>query len=825
MKFVYDTDAKYFDTGIDIGSKHIFRSKRIEQLRSYLLGFEPELCTERMTSYTESYRQTEAEPICIRRAKAFKKATEDMTISILDHELFLGNFASTPRGVPLYPEFSVKWMIEELDGKPVHPAARPGDSFRISPENERIVRQNAAYWLGKTHEDRCLARLPEQAWKAHEQGAFNSYWLMTGGEGHITVNLKRVAQEGLLSFKERALAKMNELDLQDREDSQKMFFLQSVVILTDAILAFSGRYAKKARQTAEKTGDAQRKAELLLLADICERVPAHPARTFHEALQAYWFTNLCLELDNNGFAMSLGRMDKNLYPYYERDLASGELTEADASELLSSFFLKIFQLNRIQNWDSTQYFGGYQKFENITLCGQDEYGRDCTNALSFLLIETQARIRLHQPSLSLRYHDRIGNKILQAAIDCVKLGGGQPAIYSDESYMPALINRGVKLEDACEYSIVGCAEAIVEGRQGTRPSGSAYTNLGKIMEIAIHGGYDPETDTQLIRLKGLNDSETFEEFYESLRQAIEYYVHQEMIVDTSHDVVTEEGIADPLISMLTDDCIDRGKTIKQGGAIYDFLGQQFVGVANFGNSLAAIKKLIFDDKTLTKDQLLHALRTNFEDAVTSPTGAEILKMALAAPKYGNDEDYADELLARAFRFACDEIAKYKTPRYGRGPIGCVWQPSVSSVSANVPNGMYVGALPDGRLKNTPLADTISPTHGSDTNGPTAVLKSASKLPTMLLSGGVLLNMRLNPTSVQKASGREKLIMMLRTFLGDLKGMHVQFNMINGDTLRAAQAHPDQYKDLMVRVAGYSALFTPLDPELQNDIIGRTEHAL
>ena len=825
MRFVDDLTRKYVDTGVSVGGKKIYRSKRIETLRNYLLGFEPELCTERMEFYTKSYRETEAYPISIRRALAFKETVENMTIEILDHELLAGNLASSPRGVPLFPEFSINWMIEELDGNPVRPPDRPGDSFQISPENEKKVRELAQYWKGKTHEDRCMARMPKEAWKAHQQGAFNSYWLMTGGEGHLTVNLKKVACEGLETFRREVGEKIQSLDLQDRFESQKLHFLNSALIYIDAMIAFSHRYAAMAREMAEVCENPQRKAELIELAGICEHVPEKPARTFHEAVQTYWFTNLCLEIDNNGFAISYGRMDKNLYPFYKRDIESGMLKEEDANEILGSFFLKIFQLNRIQNWDSTQYFGGYQVFQNITIGGQDKNGADVTNDISFRILETQAMINLHQPSISLRYHDRIGNKILQAAIDCIKLGGGQPAIYSDESYMPALINRGISLEDASEYSLVGCAEAIVEGKQGNRPSGSAYINLGKIMEIAIHGGLDQKTGTRLYTVKSLEECDTYEEFYQSFQELFQFYVSQQMIVDTVHDVATEEGIADPLVSLLVDDCIKRGKTIKEGGAIYDYLAPQFIGVANLGNCLAAVKQAIYENQTLTKEQLLHALDTNFEDTATNPTGAEIKKLLSDMPKYGNDNDYVDSIMTDSFRFICEEISKYKTTRYGRGPIGGVWQPSVSSVSANVPHGLTVGALPDGREANTPLSDTMSPMHGTDINGPTASLKSVSKIPTMLVAGGELLNMRINAASIAKEGGREKLIAMLRTFLGDLKGMHIQFNIVNSETLRAAQEHPEQYKDLMVRVAGYSALFTPLDPVLQNDIIARTEHVL
>lgn len=761
----------------------------------------------------------------LKRAKSFAKILDNMTIFIADGELIVGNLGDRLRCAPIFPEYGINWIIEELDGNPMRPEDRPGDRFEITKDDEANLRWIQEYWRNNTHEDRCKAVLPKESFLISDMGVCNSNWLMIGGEGHLTVDLNRVIREGMFSIIDQAKRRLEALDLSDPEQMQQKPFLESVTISLEAVIRFAKRFANLARDKAKNEIDAHRKAELEKIADVCERVPGLPARDFHEALQAMWFTNLCIQIESNGHSVSFGRFDVTLFDYYKNDIDNGTLEVKDALELLECFFLKTYQLMKITTWANTKSFSGYQLFQNITIGGQDKNGKDSTNELSYLVLNAQAAICLTMPSISLRYHDRIDEKMMYAALDVIRLGGGQPAIYSDEVYIPALINRGIAWEDAVNYSIVGCVEAIVEGKQTNRPNGAGFINLAKILELALYNGKDPRTGICLCPGTGdLTTFKSYEEVYEAFKKQIEYYFKYQIITDNILDKVAEEDIADPFVSCLVADCVARGKTMKQGGAIYDYCGPLYVGVANVGNSLAAIKKLIFDDKVLTGKQMMHALKTNFEDMTTSPTGAEIKKMMLDAPKYGNDDDYVDDIMVEYFRFICEETAKYKTTRYGRGPIGGMWQPSTSSVSANVPFGEVVGATPDGRSAGEALADTSSPTHGTDTKGLTLSLKSVGKLPTVLVSGGQLLNIKVSPASLEN-NGARKLVQLLRTYLGNYKGMHVQINVVSAETLKEAQEKPELYKDLMVRVAGYSALFTPLDKALQDDIIARTEHMI
>lgn len=822
MKYCYEEGQKR--TGHVFMGEEITRSARIETLRDTLLEAVPQISADRAMIVTEAYQRYNSETIYIKRAKTLAELLEKLPITILDGELIVGSVSDKLRCAHIFPEFGLDWLIEELDGNPVRPEKRPGDRYEIAEADENRLREITDYWRNNNHEYRCKAVLPEETHLIREMGVTDSYWLMIGGEGHLTVNLKRVVKEGLNNYMKRAKERLENLDLSEPSEAEQKPFLESVLITCDAVIKYAGRYAALAEKQAEETENPVRRKELQHIADICRRVPAEPARDFHEALQSIWFINLCIQLENNGHSISLGRLDQNLFPYYKENINSGVMRDEDALELLECLYLKLFQLHKITSWGNTKSFSGYQLFQNITIGGQDMNGKDATNELSYLILGAQAAIKLHTPSISLRYHDRISEKMMYAAMDVVRLGGGQPAIYSDEVYILALVNRGIRWDDAVEYSIVGCVEAIVEGKQTGRPNGAGFINLQKIMELALYGGKDPNTDICLHPGKGsLADFASYEELYEAFKEQIRYYFKYQVITDNMIDMVTEKGIADPFVSCLVDDCIDRGKTMKEGGAVYDYCGPLYVGMANVGNTLAALKKLVYDERILTGVQVMHAIQTNYEDLTTVPSGPDIRKMLLDAPKYGNDDDYVDDIMVDYFRFICEETAKYKTTRSGRGPIGCIWQPSTSSVSSNVPCGECVGATPDGRKAGEALADTASPTHGTDTKGITASLKSVGKLPTVLVSGGQLVNVKVMPAMLDGMMTR-KMVQVLRTYLGNYKGMHVQINCVSADTLKAAQVHPEEYKDLMVRVAGYSALFTPLDKALQDDIIARTEHS-
>jgi pyruvate formate-lyase/glycerol dehydratase family glycyl radical enzyme len=800
------------------------RTERIDRLRNLILNTMPEISSERVRYYTEAYTKHEAEPVVMKRARALDTMLEKMSIYILDGELLVGNTCRYPRGVELFPEFEVEWIERELKDDPYPFDKRPGDRFIIKDEARAELEELLPRWHGKTHCERVFSLLPDTTKKAWDMMVTNSYWLMQGGDGHITIDFKMILKKGLKGIIEEIEEKLSELSFADPDIVRKKNFYEATMLSLKAAVKYAKRYSDYALKMVDKESDEKRKEELRAIASICARVPYNPAESFYEALQSIWFVQVILQIENNGHSMSLGRLDQTLFPYFLNDYNNGILSIEEAAELLQNFWLKLFTVNKIRDWDSTRFFAGYQVYQNITLAGQLYGGVDATNLLSYMFLGVQKAIRLIAPSLSFRFFDGISEEFLQEVIDIVLLGGGQPALYSDETVIPALMNRGIDYGDAVNWSVVGCVEPIIEGKEGFRPNGASFISMLKILELTLHGGKDPKSGLTLKKLEGdLSSFSSFEEVMENWQTQARFYIEQQVALDNIIDTSMEELIPNPFVSCFVHDCIGRAKTIKQGGALYDFCGPLIVGLANVGDSLAAIKKIVFEEKKITGGQLLHALDTNFEDNSTTPTGAEIQKMLLNSPKYGNDDDYVDQLTAGALGFFCEELPHYHVTRSGKGPRGCVWQASTSSVSGNVPFGQYIGATPDGRKDGEPTADTTSPTHGMDRKGPLSAMKSVSKIPNVLSSGGNLFNMKFSPLVLQDEAGRRKFSSLIRTYLGDLKGMHVQFNIVDSNVLREAKKQPEHYPDLMVRVAGYSALFTTLDPKLQDDIIARTDN--
>ncbi len=820
-----DTGKKKFPEGREVKAIAERRTERIEQLRTYIMGTMPQISSERVRYYTEAYKAHESDPIIIKRARAFSMMLENMTIYILDNELLVGNTSKHPRGVELFPEFEVEWIERELDGNPYQFNERPGDKFEIGDETKQELKKLFPNWYGKTHCERVKNLLPEETKRAWEMMVINSYWLMQGGDGHITINFNKILQKGLKGIIDEIKENMSSLDMTDPDTVKKRSFYEAALISLNAVNNYAQRYANYSLRLASEEKNPKRKKELEKISEICRHVPYNPAGSFYEALQSLWFVQAVLQIENNGHSMSLGRLDQTLYPFFKSDFENGVISVEDAAELLQNFWLKLFTVNKIRDWDSTRFFAGYQVYQNITLGGKRYDGRDATNILSYMFLGVQKAIRLSAPSLSVRFHDGITEEFLQEVIDVIKLGGGQPALYSDETVIPALMNRGIDYEDAVNWSVVGCVEPIVEGREGYRPNGASFISMLKILELTLHGGRDPSTGhTLLPQDKDLISFSSFDEILGAWENQAKYYTKQQVILDNIIDSSMEELIPNPFVSCFVDNCIKRGKTIKEGGAEYDFCGPLIVGLANVGDSLASIKKLIFEEKKLNGKQMLHAIDTNFSDDTTVPTGEQIHSLVVDTPKYGNDDDYVDSLTSKALELFCEELPKYKVTRFGKGPRGCFWQASTSTVSGNVPFGQYIGATPDGRKSGEPTADTTSPSHGMDRSGPLNTMKSVAKIPNLLCSGGNLFNMKFSPLVLKDEIGRSKFSSLIRTFLGDLKGMHVQFNIVDSATLRDAKKKPEKYPDLMVRVAGYSALFTSLDPKIQDDIIERTDNA-
>lgn len=791
---------------------------RMAAFREELLNAKPQVCVERAVITTRVYRERQDQPLALKRAIMLREVLAGMSIFIEPQTLIAGNQASSNRSAPIFPEYAMSWVIDELDEF----ERRDGDVFYITEENKRKLREIAPFWEHNTVLDRGLAAFPPHSRLYYDLGIIKSEGNITSGDAHCAVNYGGMLRAGLGDYKRRAEEKLAALDLTDYRNIHKSYFYRAVVIVVDAVRAFARRYADLAFRTARQEADEARRAELLEMSRILSKVPYGPAESFREAVQALWLTHLVLQIESNGHSLSYGRMDQYLDPYYEADLAARRITAAQADELLCNLWLKTYTINKIRSWSHTQFSAGSPLYQNVTIAGQTPDGRDATNPMSRLILRSVAQCHLTQPNLTVRYHRGLSDEFIRECVEVVRCGFGMPAFNDDEVIIPSFIAKGVKPEDAYNYSAIGCVETAVPGKWGYRCTGMSFLNFPKALLIAMNDGVDPASGTRLCEGTGhFRDMESFDEVKACWDKVIREMCRQCTIIDATCDMVLEENTADILCSALTDDCIERGLNMKEGGAVYDFISDLQVGIANLADSLAAVKKVVFEDGAVTPARLWEALEQNFE----GPENERIRALLQAAPKYGNDDDYVDNLVVDAYNVYIDEMKKYHNTRYGRGPIGGIYYAGTSSISANVPQGAGTLATPDGRRAGEPLAEGCSPSHAADRNGPTAVFKSVSKLPTEEITGGVLLNQKVTPQMLQKEENREKLVLLLRTFFNRLHGYHVQFNVVSRDTLLDAQAHPENHRDLIVRVAGYSAFFNVLSRRTQDDIIERTEQAL
>ena len=583
------------------------------------------------------------------------------------------------------------------------------------------------------------------------------------------------------------------------------------------------RFSQLAKEKALQTQDAKRKAELLEMSRICAKVPYEKAETFHEAIQSVWFIQLILQIESNGHSLSYGRFDQYMYPYYCHDIDAGIISEDQVVELLTNLWIKTLTINKVRSQAHTFSSAGSPLYQNVTIGGQTTDKKDAVNDLSFLVLRSVAQTRLPQPNLTVRYHKNLNPKFMNEAIEVMKLGFGMPAFNNDEIIIPSFIKFGVKEEDAYNYSAIGCVETAVPGKWGYRCTGMSYIKFAKILMITMNDGIDPVSRKRYAQGHGhFTQMQSFDDLLQAWDQTLRELTKMSVIVENVVDLAIESEVPDILCSALTDDCIARGLTLKEGGAVYDYISALQIGIANLADSLAAIKKLVFEEKRFTTEQLWDALIHDWQGEENEKIRELIIE---EAPKYGNDEDYVDQLVHDAYEVYIDEIKKYPNTRYGRGPIGGIRYSGTSSISANVGQGKGTMATPDGRKAWSPLAEGCSPSHNMDQHGPTAVLKSVAKLPTEDILGGVLLNQKVNPQTLAKEEDKQKLIMLLRTFFNTLKGYHIQYNVVSRETLLDAQKHPEKHRDLIVRVAGYSAFFNALSKATQDDIIARTEHVI
>lgn len=791
---------------------------RMNEFRENVLNKKPYICAERALLATESYKENRNQPVVIKRAMMLKNILEKMSIYIEDETLIVGNQASANRNAPIFPEYTLEFVLNELDLF----EKRDGDVFYITEETKEDLRSIASFWENNNLRSKGGAMLPEEVSVYMETGFFGMEGKLNSGDAHLAVDYETVLKLGLVGYEKRVLKLKSELDLCVAENIDKYHFYRAVLIVIDAVKTYAERFSKLAAEMAEKA-EGQRKEELLEISRICAKVPYEPAETFKEAIQSTWFIQLILQIESNGHSLSYGRFDQYLYPYYKHDKDLGLITDDEVVEILDNLWIKTLTINKVRSQSHTFSSAGSPMYQNVTIGGQTVDKKDATNELSFLVLKSVAQTRLPQPNLTVRYHRNIPKAFLDEAVEVMKLGTGMPAFNSDEVIIPSFIEKGVKEEDAYNYSAIGCVETAVPGKWGYRCTGMSYMNFPRILLMVMNNGVDMTSGKRFFEGNGyFKDMKSYEELEQAIEKAMRYLTRMSVIVENTIDLALERDVPDILCSALTQDCIGRGKTLKEGGAIYDFISGLQVGIANMADSLAAIKKLVFDENKITPEQLWNALLDDF----STEENKKIQQMLINdAPKYGNDNDYVDQLVVDVYNVYIDEMKKYPNTRHGRGPIGGIRYAGTSSISANVGQGFSTMATPDGRNARTPLAEGCSPAHSMDKKGPTAVFKSVSKLPTHEITGGVLLNQKVTPQLLSKEENKEKLEMLIKTFFNRLDGYHVQYNVVSRDTLIDAQKHPEKHRDLIVRVAGYSAFFNVLSKATQDDIIGRTEQTL
>ena len=645
---------------------------------------------------------------------------------------------------------------------------------------------------------------------------------LNSGDAHLAVDYEQLLKIGLVGYEKRVRQLKAELDLCVPENIDKYVFYKAVLIVIEAVKTYADRFSLLAQEMAENA-QSHRKDELLEISNICSKVPYEPASSFKEAIQSVWFIQLILQIESNGHSLSYGRFDQYMYPYLKADLEKGVITDEEAVELLTNLWIKTLTINKVRSQAHTFSSAGSPMYQNVTIGGQTPDKKDAVNKLSFLVLKSVAQTRLPQPNLTVRYYNGLNKEFLDECIEVMKLGTGMPAFNNDEIIIPSFIDLGVKEEDAYNYSAIGCVETAVPGKWGYRCTGMSYQNFPRILLAVMNDGVDVTSGKRFVKGYGyFRDMKSFEELQDAWDKSIREITRLSVIVENAVDLASERDVPDILCSTLTQDCIGRGKTIKEGGAVYDFISGLQIGIANMADSLAAIKKLVFEEKKITPQQLWDALQDDF----MSEENQKIQSMLInEAPKYGNDDDYVDQLVVEAYDSYINEIKKYPSTRYQRGPVGGIRYAGTSSISANVGQGYGTMATPDGRKAHTPLAEGCSPAHAMDKNGPTAVFKTVSKLPTHEITGGVLLNQKVTPQMLATEENKEKLEMIIKTFFNRLHGYHVQYNVVSRETLTDAQKNPEKHRDLIVRVAGYSAFFNVLSKATQDDIIERTEQTL
>lgn len=781
--------------------KNLQMTARVAHLKNKMLSDKRFASIEQAMIITDTYKKNEQESVIVKRALALKNALGYIAIAIEPEERIVGNRTQGVRHGVVFPESGSTWINREFETLPT----RPQDKFQVRPEDIKTFRQVIQpYWQGKSLEDVIRARCGSAIEEIAKVVKINQ---KDHAQGHICPDC-----QGWLASSPAQIKVRVEKKLQTAQGEQRDFY-RSVVLVMEGVQQFMLRYRDLLQQTAAKETDDALQNNMQEVAAICEKLATEPPQTFHEAVQSLWFLFVVLHMESNASSFSPGRIDVFLYPFYQKDIAEGRLTQEEALEILECLWLKFNQIVYLRNSHSAKFFAGFPIGFNIAIGGQDAAGEDFVNELSFLCLKAQEHIGLPQPNLSVRLHERTSDAFLKESIRVVAKGSGMPQFFNDKAIVDTMINRlQITEKDARNYVIVGCVELTTQGNN-LGWSDAAMFNLNKTLEVTLTGGKCLLTGEQIAPDFGsLATFTTFEDLEAAFAKQIDYFMDKMLAICAQIEKAHIDVLPSPFLSSVINDCIDKGIDVTAGGAHYNFSGIQMIQVANLADSLAAIRELVYDKKRITREELLQSLQENF-------VGHEVTRTMLLhkVPKYGNDVPWVDEMGAKWARYFNQRISRFKNYRGG------LYHTGMYTVSAHVPMGENVGASSDGRLAGQPLADGgMSPVYGRDVAGPTAVLKSVATLDNHLTTNGGLLNMKFLPEFFASESGIHKFALFLRAFV-DLEVPHIQFNVLRREDLLAAKKDPEKYRSLTVRVAGYTAYFTELAGELQDEIIARTSY--
>lgn len=783
-------------------------TERHQLLKMNYLRQRPTISIHRARAITEIARANPGLPRIELRAKAFRRCCETAPLVIQDHELIVGAPNGAPRAGAFSPDISWRWLRDELDTI----GNRPQDPFFVAEEDKKILREKIfPYWQGRSVDEYCEAQYREAGvWELSGESFVSdcSYHALNGGgdsnPGYDVILMKK----GMLDIQKEAKRRLAALDYARPEDLDRIYFYKSVIDTAEGVIVYARRLARHARQLAARESDPKRKAELKRIAEVNARVPAHAPTTFWEAIQAVWTIESLLVVEENQTGMSIGRVDQYMYPFYKADIEAGRLTPYEAFDLAGCMLIKMSEMMWITSEGSSKFFAGYQPFVNMCVGGLTREGRDATNELTYLLMDAVRHVKIYQPSLAARVHNKSPRRYLEKIVDVVRAGMGFPAVHFDDTHVKMMLAKGVSMEDARDYCLMGCVEPQKSGRLYQWTS-TAYTQWPIAIELALNRGVPLWYGKQVCPDMGpLEKFDTWEKFEHAVKEEIRYITRLTGTATVISQRVHRELAPKPLMSVMYEGCMEQGRDVSAGGAMYNFgPGVVWSGLATYTDSMAAIKKLVYDDRKYTLEELNTALRANFEGY------GKVRKDCLEAPKYGNDDDYADSIAADIIEFTEVEHRKIRT-LYSTLSHGTL------SISNNTPFGKLTGASANGRQAWLPLSDGISPSQGADYKGPTAIIKSVSKMSCDNMNIGLVHNFKLMAGLLETPEGRNGLISLIRT-ASILGNGEMQFNYLDNETLLEAQKRPGDYRDLVVRVAGYSAFFVELCEDVQNEIISRT----